>query len=476
MAPGAPVAAHLLHPAHGLWVGLSDRSAPFLESLGRPGDRSRGAVIAGDHAALRSEEKLMDDSVPFFRPDIGQAEIDEVVGVLRSGWLTTGPKARRLEQEFAAAVGAPIRRRRELVHRRAAPGRRGPGAAAGRRGARSDDDLRGDRGGRSLPRGDPDPRGLRPGHAEHGSGRRLPEGRCARRGQAAGAGPGAAAARRDDPGARRRPHDGRRGRRALGAGPRGSGSSRTPPTRSQPPGAARRRLAWQRCGEETVGVSCFSFYANKTITTGEGGMAITADQALADRMRMMSLHGLSQDAWGRYEKGGELGLPDHGAGLQVQPDRRRGGAGHPPARARGVHAAGARRPSRGGIGKRSPTSRSSSCRRTTRTGSIPGTSSPSGCDRPARRRAQRLPRRAEGRGRRMLGALAAAASPSPTTRRASAGRPEDFPAATSVWKRLVSLPIFPSQTEEEILRVVGTVKRLLARHRKRVAAPAGVGC
>ena len=61
---------------------------------------------------------------------------------------------------------------------------------------------------------------------------------------------------------------------------------------------------WQRCGENTSAVTCFSFYANKTITTGEGGMAITDDAALADRMRMMSLHGLSHDAWGRYTGGG----------------------------------------------------------------------------------------------------------------------------------------------------------------------------
>ena len=60
---------------------------------------------------------------------------------------------------------------------------------------------------------------------------------------------------------------------------------------------------WQRCGEGTAAVSCFSFYANKTITTGEGGMAVTDDAALADRMRLMSLHGLSHDAWKRYSGG-----------------------------------------------------------------------------------------------------------------------------------------------------------------------------
>ncbi len=56
---------------------------------------------------------------------------------------------------------------------------------------------------------------------------------------------------------------------------------------------------WRRCGQRTAAVTCYSFYANKTITTGEGGMAVTEDAALADHMRLMSLHGLSQDAWGR---------------------------------------------------------------------------------------------------------------------------------------------------------------------------------
>ncbi len=60
---------------------------------------------------------------------------------------------------------------------------------------------------------------------------------------------------------------------------------------------------WRYCGENTAAVTCFSFYTNKTITTAEGGMAVTRDQALADRIRQMSLHGLSHDAWNRYRGG-----------------------------------------------------------------------------------------------------------------------------------------------------------------------------
>jgi dTDP-4-amino-4,6-dideoxygalactose transaminase len=44
----------------------------------------------------------------------------------------------------------------------------------------------------------------------------------------------------------------------------------------------------------------FSFYATKTITTGEGGMITTNDAEIANRMRIMRLHGISKDAWKRY--------------------------------------------------------------------------------------------------------------------------------------------------------------------------------
>ena len=44
----------------------------------------------------------------------------------------------------------------------------------------------------------------------------------------------------------------------------------------------------------------FSFYANKTMTTGEGGMVVTRDAALAARVRLMRIHGIQQDAFARY--------------------------------------------------------------------------------------------------------------------------------------------------------------------------------
>jgi len=46
--------------------------------------------------------------------------------------------------------------------------------------------------------------------------------------------------------------------------------------------------------------TCFSFYATKSLTTGEGGMLVTENPEIAERARLMSLHGISKDAWKRY--------------------------------------------------------------------------------------------------------------------------------------------------------------------------------
>ncbi len=59
-----------------------------------------------------------------------------------------------------------------------------------------------------------------------------------------------------------------------------------------------------RCGDRMVGslgdATCFSFYANKTITTGEGGMLTTDDEAIAARAKLMRLHGIDRDVWTRF--------------------------------------------------------------------------------------------------------------------------------------------------------------------------------
>ena len=63
-------------------------------------------------------------------------------------------------------------------------------------------------------------------------------------------------------------------------------------------------------------ITCFSFYATKTVTTGEGGMAVTNRADYAERMRMMHLHGMSRDAWKRYTQNGSWSYEILAAGFK----------------------------------------------------------------------------------------------------------------------------------------------------------------
>ena len=244
--------------------------------------------------------------VPFFRPSIDGAEIAEVVACLRSGWLTTGPRTKQFETAFARAGRRKTRRGRQLLHRRSASGRRRPRPGPGQAVlvptmtfAATAEVVRYQGAVPLLV--DCDPVTL-----EHGSGRRRAEDRRLHAGQTP-----------LDPRLPRRGHHSRPRRRADdGHGPRSGhlppstacGSSRTPPTafpaayQTAAPEAGGRRTALVRPlrRKHLPPCTCFSFYANKTITTGEGGMAVTDDDKLADRMRQMSLHGLSHDAWKRF--------------------------------------------------------------------------------------------------------------------------------------------------------------------------------
>ena len=71
-------------------------------------------------------------------------------------------------------------------------------------------------------------------------------------------------------------------------------------------------------------VVCFSFYAIKNLTTGEGGMIATSNENLAERMRLLSLHGMNRDAWKRYSSAGswfyevqEAGYKDNMTDIQA---------------------------------------------------------------------------------------------------------------------------------------------------------------
>ncbi len=67
----------------------------------------------------------------------------------------------------------------------------------------------------------------------------------------------------------------------------------------------------------TIGdFTCFSFYATKNLTTGEGGMLTTEDGAAIDRLRRLSLHGMSRDAWKRYTAAGSWWYEVEAAGFK----------------------------------------------------------------------------------------------------------------------------------------------------------------
>jgi len=241
-------------------------------------------------------------NVPFFRPSITDAEIAEVVSCLRSGWLTTGPVAKRFEKAFAEAVGGrhavAMNSCTAALHLAVEALGLGPGQAVlvpTMTFAATAEIVRYQGAVPILVDCDPITCNMDLADAA----RKL---ELARAGKLP-----IADAEHLEP---------------VGIIPVHVGGLMMDVAQVQAFAAAHglwvvedaahafpaawrpdEHHAWQRCGEGTAAVSCYSFYANKTITTGEGGMAVTEDETLADRMRMMSLHGLSHDAWGRYSGG-----------------------------------------------------------------------------------------------------------------------------------------------------------------------------
>ena len=240
--------------------------------------------------------------VPFFRADIGDAEIEEVKDTLRSGWLTSGPRVKRFEESFAEAVGAS---HAVAVNSCTAALHLAVEALALEAGqavlvptmtfAATAEVVRYMGAIPVLVDCDPFTGNMSLEDAEQKltrlrSNALLPG--IAERPDVVGMIPVHVGGLMMDLSALDK-FASRHGlwviedaAHAFPAAWRASGSE-----------------PWRRCGEGTATVTCFSFYANKTITTGEGGMAVTNDPALAERMRLMSLHGLSHDAWQRYSGG-----------------------------------------------------------------------------------------------------------------------------------------------------------------------------
>jgi dTDP-4-amino-4,6-dideoxygalactose transaminase len=238
--------------------------------------------------------------IPFFRPSLTEDEITEVVACLRSGWLTTGPRTKQFERDFAAAVGA-----RHAVAVTSCTAAMHLAVEA---------------------------LGLRPGQ-----GVLVPTMTFAATAEVVRYQGGIPILVDCDPltlnmdlvAAERVLSDLRAGRTpldpslevvgimpvhigglmldmdAVRAFAAAHGLWIVEDAAHALPAAYRSgpTANWRRCGEGTADVTCYSFYANKTITTGEGGMAVTDDESLAARMRSMSLHGLSQDAWKRFSGG-----------------------------------------------------------------------------------------------------------------------------------------------------------------------------
>lgn len=230
-------------------------------------------------------------SIPFHRPMIGQEEIDEVADSLRSGWLTSGPKAKRFEAEFAAYIG----------------------------GAKHAVSLNSCTAALHL--------ALEALGIEEGDGVIVPTMTFAATAEVVhylGAVPILVDCREAD---LNMDHEALADAlaRADAAGHPAKAiipvhfggqmcemdaisrfasdnhlkmvedAAHCCPAKYRPDADSE----WETVGARSD-VSAFSFYANKTITTGEGGMALTDDEAIADRIRIMSLHGLSRDAWKRY--------------------------------------------------------------------------------------------------------------------------------------------------------------------------------
>jgi len=220
------------------------------------------------------------DPIPFHRPAVGDREIAAAVEVMRSGWLTTGPRAHELEAAVANRLGVKhglaVSSATAALHLALDGLRIGPGddvviptmtfTACGEvcayLGARV---VLADVGEDAL---------LGPAQLEAS----LTDGtRAVMPVHFAGQGVDIAALRKVAP-------DRRFVEDAAHAFP-----------------ASVAGVPVGRLGD----AAAFSFYATKTMTTGgEGGMLVTDDDMVAARARLMRLHGISADAWNRYGAGG----------------------------------------------------------------------------------------------------------------------------------------------------------------------------
>ena len=222
------------------------------------------------------------DFLPFAAPLIGEEEIQEVVDTLRSTWITTGPKAKRFEQEFAAYFGAPgalaLSSCTAGLHTALVTLGIGPGAeviTTPMTFAASVNVIEHVGARPVLVDVEPDTLNLDPGLV---SAALTPRTRAILPVHYAG-------------------HPAALDPIADLALARGLAVIED---------AAHAVSAKYRGRTIGSGVNpvAFSFYPTKNMTTGEGGM-LTGDAAFLERARTVSLHGMSRDAWSRYDRGGQ---------------------------------------------------------------------------------------------------------------------------------------------------------------------------
>ena len=220
------------------------------------------------------------DFIPFARPDIGEAEIEAVARTLRSGWVTTGPETKAFESEFAAYLGGGVQ---AIAVNSATAGLHlaleaigiGPGdevIAPTLTFTATVEVARYLGADAKLVDVDPVTLNIDPACIEAAI---TPRTRAILPVHYGGLACDMAAifdiARRH-------------GLQVV------EDAAHALPTTSQ----------GTMVGQLPSAAAVFSFYANKTMTTGEGGMVVTRNERLAQRMRVMRLHGISRDAFDRF--------------------------------------------------------------------------------------------------------------------------------------------------------------------------------
>jgi perosamine synthetase len=222
---------------------------------------------------------------------------------------------------------------------------------------------------------------------------------------------------------------------------------------------------WQRSGENTAQATCFSFHTNETITTSGGGMVVTRDDHLAEHMRTLSLHGLSGDAWARHSSSGGWDYRIVAPGYKYNLTELAAALG-----LKQLERAEAMRGKREGIAKRY----------LEELGGLEQVElPPHPSDRIHAwhlfRIMLHLDRLTVTRDEfvEMLGERGVGFSVHwrplhlhPYYHDELGWRPEHCPVATSIWERMVSLPIFPGMTDDEVNYVIESIRDLIRSVRK----------